>query len=147
MLKTPGRTRDIRFRGTQHLLPHCALFWIPKATLSAIIVTAVWQIIILPKVFYSYYRTSLADFVASMISFWTTLFVSVEMDIAAAVTFSILHLLLRTVFARLTHVSAPTLPSCIPPLPQHTHPPRLRFHTTLDLQVHPIAPLPQPLPH
>ena len=107
------------------------LFWIHKATLSAIIVTAVWQIIVPPKVFYSYYRTSLVDFVASMISFWTTLFVSVEVGIAAAITFSILHLLLRTVFARLTYVTgsniavlypptSPTYPPSAAPLPHDT---------------------------
>lgn len=99
-----------------------ALFWIPKATLSAIIVTAVWQIVIPPKVFYSYYRTSLADFVASMISFWTTLFVSVEMGIAAAVTFSILHLLLRTVFARLTYITGSNI-SVLYPSNSSNYPP------------------------
>jgi sodium-independent sulfate anion transporter 11 len=91
-----------------------ALFWIPKATLSAIIITAVWQILISPKTFYTYWRTSLPDFVASMISFWVTLFVSVEMGIAFAVGFSILHLLLRVVFARITSVTGRNVSTLYP---------------------------------
>jgi sodium-independent sulfate anion transporter 11 len=51
-----------------------ALFWIPKATLSAIIITAVCQIIAPPSTFYGYWRTSMSDLISSMISFWVTLF-------------------------------------------------------------------------
>lgn len=82
-----------------------ALFWIPKATLSAIIITAVWQIVLGPSTFYKYWRTSLSDFVGSMISFWVTLFVSVEMGIAFAVGFSVIVLILRIVFARVDTVT------------------------------------------
>jgi sodium-independent sulfate anion transporter 11 len=91
-----------------------ALFWIPKATLSAIIIVAVWQIIIPPSTFYTYWRTSLSDFVGSMISFWVTLFVSVEMGIASAVKFSILVLLLRVVFARMIAVTPSNISTYYP---------------------------------
>ncbi|KAL2141257.1 hypothetical protein VTI28DRAFT_2629 [Corynascus sepedonium] len=46
-----------------------SLFWEPKATLAAIIVTACWPLISSPSVFYRYWRTSLADFVSSMVAF------------------------------------------------------------------------------
>ncbi|KAE9378242.1 sulfate permease [Stipitochalara longipes BDJ] len=91
-----------------------ALYWIPKATLAAILVTAVWQIITPVKAFYGYWRTSLADFVASMICFWLTLFISVEMGIAAGVGFSALHLLFRTMFASLTQVTGANMPILYP---------------------------------
>ena len=79
-------------------------YWIPKATLSAIIVSAVWAIIVPPRVFYQYWKTSFADFVASMLSFWVTLFVSVEMGIAAAVVYSIVYILFRMAFTGVTYV-------------------------------------------
>lgn len=100
-----------------------ALFWIPKATLSAIIITAVWQIIIPPATYYTYWRTSLSDFVGSMISFWVTLFVSVEMGIATAVGFSIIQLLLRIVFASLISVT----------------PANMSTHYTFDKELYPRA--------
>ncbi|KAL9620379.1 MAG: hypothetical protein Q9160_005079 [Pyrenula sp. 1 TL-2023] len=78
-----------------------ALFWIPKATLSAIIITAVWHIIGPASVFYRFYRTSFADFTASMLTFWITLFVSAEIGIGIGVAFSIAYTLLRTAFARI----------------------------------------------
>ncbi|KAF1982030.1 hypothetical protein K402DRAFT_397915 [Aulographum hederae CBS 113979] len=76
-----------------------ALFWIPKATLAAIIVTAVWALINI-RVFGKYWRTSFTDFVASQIAFWVTLFVSAETGIGVAVGFSVLCLLVRSAFAR-----------------------------------------------
>ncbi|KAF2462791.1 sulfate permease [Lindgomyces ingoldianus] len=82
-----------------------ALFWIPKATLAAIIVTAVWHVIMPPRVFYSYWKTSLADFVASMLSFWVTLFVSTEMGIASAVGFNVFIHILSSAFARVRQVA------------------------------------------
>ncbi|KAI7775907.1 SulP family sulfate permease [Diaporthe eres] len=54
-----------------------------------------------PKVFYKYWKTSLSDFVGSMIAFWVTLFTSVEYGIAAAVTYSLVYVLLRITFARI----------------------------------------------
>src|SRR5207248_3264250 len=64
-----------------------ALFWIPKATLAAIVVVAVWSILSPPKVFWHYWKTSLVDFTASMLAFWVTLFVSTEVGIGTAVGF------------------------------------------------------------
>lgn len=45
-----------------------ALFWIPKATLSAVIIVAVWQIVEF-KEFLHYWKVSFADFAASQIAF------------------------------------------------------------------------------
>ena len=83
-----------------------ALFWIPKATLAAIIITAVWPLIGSPVTYYKYWRTSLADFVAAMISFWVSLFVSTEIGIGCAVGFSVVYVLLRQVFKRPTHMGS-----------------------------------------
>ncbi|KAF1923833.1 sulfate permease [Didymella exigua CBS 183.55] len=83
-----------------------ALYWIPKATLAAIIVTAVWHIVIPPKVFYGYWKTSLVDFIASMLAFWLTLFVSSEVGIGSAVGFSIAYHLLFAAFHRVTRVTS-----------------------------------------
>lgn len=100
------------------------LYWIPKATLAAIIITAVWPLISPPSVFYSYWRTSLADFTSSMMAFWVSLFVSTQIGIASAVGFNILYILLRHVFIgvsiALPQTTAsphgiPDMPSPIPP--------------------------------
>lgn len=83
------------------------LYWIPKATLAAIIITAVWPLISAPSVFHRYWKTSLADFVSSMLAFWITLFVSTEVGIGAAVGFNIVYVLLRMVFASVTTAPDP----------------------------------------
>ncbi|KAH6670929.1 sulfate transporter 4.1 [Plectosphaerella plurivora] len=75
------------------------LYWIPKATLAAIIITAVWGLISSPKTFYGYWKTSLADFISSMIALWVSLFVSTEVGIGCAVGFNVIYVLLRQVFA------------------------------------------------
>jgi sodium-independent sulfate anion transporter 11 len=77
------------------------LYWIPKATLAAIIICAVWPLISSPQTFYRYWKSSLADFISSMIAFWVCLFVSTEAGIGASVGFNIVYLLLRQVFARI----------------------------------------------
>ncbi|KAB5566079.1 sulfate transporter 4.1 [Coniochaeta sp. 2T2.1] len=81
------------------------LYWIPKATLAAIIICAVWPLISPPQTFYRYWKSSLADFISSMIAFWVCLFVSTEVGIATSVGFNIVYLLLRQVFARMTTAS------------------------------------------
>ncbi|KAJ4286856.1 hypothetical protein N0V88_007868 [Collariella sp. IMI 366227] len=81
------------------------LYWIPKATLAAVIVTAVWPLISVPSVFYRYWRTSLADFISSMIAFWVSLFVSTSMGIAGSVGFNLAYVLLRQVFTRVSVIS------------------------------------------
>jgi sodium-independent sulfate anion transporter 11 len=75
-----------------------ALYWIPKATLSAIIIMAVVHLISPPRLFYRYWRMSFLDFVASMLGFWVTLFTSTEIGLATAVGFSIVITLLRLAF-------------------------------------------------
>ncbi|KAH6844922.1 sulfate transporter family-domain-containing protein [Chaetomium sp. MPI-CAGE-AT-0009] len=84
-----------------------ALYWVPKATLAAIIITACWPLISPPSVFYRYWKTSLADFVSSMIAFWVSLFVSTEIGIASSVGFNIVYVLLRQVFARVSTIPDP----------------------------------------
>jgi sodium-independent sulfate anion transporter 11 len=83
-----------------------ALYWIPKATLAAIIVTAVWHIVVPMKVFYGYWRTSLVDFITSMLAFWLTLFVSSEVGIGCAVGFNIVYHLLFQAFHRVRRITA-----------------------------------------
>lgn len=84
-----------------------ALYWVPKATLAAIIITACWPLISPPSVFYRYWKTSLADFISSMIAFWVSLFVSTEIGIASSVGFNIVYILLRQVFARVSTIPDP----------------------------------------
>ena len=76
------------------------LYWIPKATLAAIIITAVWPVIGSPRTYYQYWRTSLVDFFASMISFWVSLFVSTEVGIGSAVLFGLACVILQHVFTK-----------------------------------------------
>lgn len=102
------------------------LYWIPKATLAAIVITAVAPLISPPSVFYRYWKTSLADFVSSMIALWVSLFVSTGVGIASSVGFNILYVLLRHVFAGVSTTPDPrselavaldkarNIPSCIP---------------------------------
>jgi len=85
------------------------LYWIPKATLAAIIITAVWPLIHPPAHFYRYWKISLADFVSSMLAFWISLFVSTELGIAISVGFNIVYCVLRQVFVPVS--SAEGLPN------------------------------------
>lgn len=57
------------------------------------------------SVFYRFWRTSLADFTASMLAFWITLFVSTELGIAIAVGFSIGYTMIRLAFVEPSLVS------------------------------------------
>ena len=91
-----------------------AFYWIPSATLAAIIFVAVWQIIIPIQVFWHYWKTSFADFIGSMIAFWVTLFVDVEIGIAAAVAYSIAYVLLRLAFAPVDMVTSDNITKLYP---------------------------------
>ncbi|KAL4801767.1 sulfate transporter family-domain-containing protein [Aspergillus unguis] len=91
-----------------------AFYWIPSATLSAIIVVAVWQIIIPARVFWHYWKTSFADFVGSMVAFWVTLFVDVEIGIASAVAYSIIYVLLHLAFTNVTLATSENLGDLYP---------------------------------
>ncbi|KAI1588268.1 SUL1 Sulfate permease [Pyrenophora tritici-repentis] len=102
-----------------------ALYWIPKATLAAIIVMAVWHIVVPLRVFYGYWRTSLVDFTTSMLAFWLTLFVSSEVGIGTAVGFNIAYHLLFQAFHRVRRVTtidveANNRPTGIHAIPLHT---------------------------
>lgn len=83
-----------------------ALFWIPKATLAAIIVTAVWSILSPPKIFWLFWKTSFVDFVAAMLAFWLTLFESSEIGIGTAVGFQLVYHILTIAFSRVRRVTA-----------------------------------------
>lgn len=52
------------------------------------------------SLFYRYWRISMADFVASQLSFWITIFVSAEIGIGVGVAWSIIWSLLRSAFVR-----------------------------------------------
>ncbi|OAA62150.1 sulfate permease [Cordyceps fumosorosea ARSEF 2679] len=77
-----------------------ALYWIPKATLSAIIIMAVAHLVSSPRLFYRYWRMSSMDFIASMLGFWVTLFTTTEIGLAVAVAFSIVYTLIRLAFPK-----------------------------------------------
>ncbi|KAH6648628.1 sulfate permease [Truncatella angustata] len=77
-----------------------ALYWIPKATLAAIIIMAVINLFGPVSLFYRYWRISMADFVASQLSFWITIFVSAEIGIGVGVAWSIVWSLLRSAFVK-----------------------------------------------
>ncbi|KAG0225446.1 hypothetical protein BGW42_004437 [Actinomortierella wolfii] len=72
-----------------------AFYWIPDASLCAVIIVAVSTLIAPPSVFIQYYRINLWDFLSSQISLWVTFFVSVEAGIGSGVVFSLIVLLFR----------------------------------------------------
>lgn len=77
-----------------------ALYWIPKSTLAAIIITAIWPLVGSWRTYYHFWRTSLADFIAAMLAFWLTLFVDAEIGIGVGVGWSIVYYLLRMAWMR-----------------------------------------------
>ncbi|RMZ26226.1 hypothetical protein D0859_09711 [Hortaea werneckii] len=83
-----------------------ALYWVPKACLAAIIITAVWPLINPPSTFYRYWKTSLADFISAMLAFWVCLFVDTEVGLASSVGFNIVYVLLRQVFVPVKSMSS-----------------------------------------
>lgn len=83
-----------------------ALFWIPKATLAAIVVTAVWTILSPPKLFWHFWQTSFVDFLAAMLAFWLTLFQSSEIGIGTAVAFQLVCHILASALSRVRHITA-----------------------------------------
>lgn len=84
------------------------LYWIPKATLAGIIICAVWPLIYPPSAFYRFWKTSLADFISSMLSFWLTLFYSSEYGIFVPVAFNIAYIILRQTFTGISSSSSST---------------------------------------
>lgn len=83
------------------------LYWIPKAALAGIIICAVWPLIYPPSAFYRFWKTSLADFISAMLSFWLTLFYSSEFGIFIPVAFNIAYIILRQTFTSITASSTP----------------------------------------
>ncbi|TQS34829.1 hypothetical protein Golomagni_04774 [Golovinomyces magnicellulatus] len=87
-----------------------ALYWIPKAALAGVIITAVWSLLLGPSTFYRYWRISFSDFMASMIAFWVTLFVSIEIGVALAVLFNFIHVIFRMITSPTTNVTTHNWP-------------------------------------
>ncbi|KUI63473.1 hypothetical protein VM1G_10299 [Cytospora mali] len=83
------------------------LYWIPKATLAGIIICAVWPLIYPPSAFYRFWKTSLADFISSMLSFWLTLFYSTEFGIFIPIAFNIIYIIFRQTFTSITASPTP----------------------------------------
>ncbi|KAI0009973.1 sulfate transporter 4.1 [Xylariaceae sp. FL0662B] len=79
-----------------------ALYWLPKSTLAAIIIMAVIHLFGPLSLFWRYWRISLADFIALMVAFWVTIFVSAEIGIGAAAGWSVAWTLLRSAFVNPT---------------------------------------------
>ncbi|KXJ91757.1 sulfate permease [Microdochium bolleyi] len=77
-----------------------ALYWLPSSTLAAIIIMAVIHLFGPLSLFWRYWRISFADFIASMVAFWLTIFVSAEVGIGAAAGWSVLWSLLRSAFIK-----------------------------------------------
>ncbi|KAI1482466.1 sulfate permease [Daldinia eschscholtzii] len=75
-----------------------ALYWLPKSTLAAIIIMAVIHLFGPLSLIWRYWRISLADFIACMVAFWVTIFVSAEIGIGAAAGWSVAWTLLRSAF-------------------------------------------------
>ncbi|KAI1661017.1 sulfate permease [Daldinia decipiens] len=75
-----------------------ALYWLPKPTLAAIIIMAVIHLFGPLSLIWRYWRVSLADFIACMVAFWVTIFVSAEIGIGAAAGWSVVWTLLRSAF-------------------------------------------------
>lgn len=67
------------------------------------------------SLFYRFWRISFADFVASMISFWVTIFVSAEIGIGVAVAWSVAWTMLRSTFVKpVIHSSSNEITTSIP---------------------------------
>ncbi|KAI1486097.1 sulfate transporter 4.1 [Biscogniauxia mediterranea] len=75
-----------------------ALYWLPKSTLAAIIIMAVIHLFGPLSLFWRYWRISLADFIACMVAFWITIFVSAEIGIGVGAGWSVAWTLLRSAF-------------------------------------------------
>ncbi|KAI5921607.1 sulfate transporter 4.1 [Camillea tinctor] len=75
-----------------------ALYWLPKSTLAAIIIMAVIHLFGPLSLIWRYWRISLADFIACMVAFWITIFVSAEIGIGVGAGWSVAWTLLRSAF-------------------------------------------------
>ncbi|KAI3332365.1 sulfate permease [Xylariaceae sp. AK1471] len=82
-----------------------ALYWLPKATLAAIIIMAVIHLFGPFYLIYKYYRISIADYIAFNVAFFVTIFVSSEYGIGSAAGWAVVWTLLRSAFVK-ANVSA-----------------------------------------
>ncbi|GAP91930.1 putative sulfate permease [Rosellinia necatrix] len=84
-----------------------ALYWLPKATLAAIIIMAVIHLFGPFILIYKYYRISIADYIAFNVAFFVTIFVGSEYGIASAAGWAVVWTLLRSAFVK-PHISVNT---------------------------------------
>ncbi|KAI0186845.1 sulfate permease [Xylaria flabelliformis] len=77
-----------------------ALYWLPKATLAAIIIMAVIHLFGPFYLIYKYYRISIADYIAFNVAFFVTIFVGSEYGIASAAGWAVVWTLLRSAFVK-----------------------------------------------
>ncbi|KAI0454779.1 sulfate permease [Xylaria acuta] len=77
-----------------------ALYWLPKATLAAIIIMAVIHLFGPFSLIYKYYRISIADYIAFNVAFFVTIFVGSEFGIASAAGWAVVWTLLRSAFVK-----------------------------------------------
>ncbi|RWA10273.1 hypothetical protein EKO27_g4826 [Xylaria grammica] len=77
-----------------------ALYWLPKATLSAIIIMAVIHLFGPFSTIYNYYRVSIADYIAFNVAFFVTIFVGSEYGIGSAAGWAVVWTLLRSAFVK-----------------------------------------------
>lgn len=76
-----------------------ALFWIPKASLAAIIIVAVINVLPPQSIALKYWKISFMDFVGNFLAMNFTLVAGAEMGIGLGVAFMLIYTLIRTVFA------------------------------------------------
>ncbi|KAL7628290.1 hypothetical protein AAE478_002490 [Parahypoxylon ruwenzoriense] len=110
-----------------------ALYWLPKSTLAAIIIMAVIHLFGPLSLIWRYWRISLADFIACMVAFWVTIFVSAEIGIGAAAGWSVAWTLLRSAFvspAIITNKSTSITTAGSFQPPQARNPPSYTINTT-----------------
>ncbi|PVZ97022.1 hypothetical protein BB558_007037 [Smittium angustum] len=81
-------------------------FYIPKATMAAIISISVYELISTPKSFYNLWRIGPTDFLGLATSFFATVFVSIEVGIYSAIGVSIFSLLVKTALPKITVLSS-----------------------------------------
>ncbi|KAF7295120.1 Sulfate permease [Mycena indigotica] len=77
-----------------------AFFWIPNATLSAVIIHAVADLVASPPQVYSYWRVSPLEFIIWVAAVLTTVFSSVENGIYVSISTSVALLLIRIAYPR-----------------------------------------------
>lgn len=77
-----------------------AVFWIPKATIAAVIIVSIISSQPDMALLGKYWKTSFADFVAAFFAFQLTLVASGEMGIGIGIAFMIIYSVIRTIFSR-----------------------------------------------